>query len=184
MFGIWSLAEYKTVRPWIHNGVDIPSFFQPYKGIFMKRHFDSDIPPQMYFQNAPICHEYKDFISNTISLRLEEGSMLLLGRVGVDPPPRVVNALSIEPIKPRLILSMRAVNEFCRPAPFSLSPLSDIVRHIPAGGFSPVQMMRRDTSTSRLPRSRTTTVASSGVGGGFATRRFLSAGKILPTYIL
>ena len=57
------------------------------------------------------------------------------GKVGVDPPPHVVNALSVEPSKPRLILSMRAVNLFCRDTPFKLTPLSDIVRHVPPGGF-------------------------------------------------
>ena len=61
--------------------------------------------------------------------------MLCLGRVGESPPPRVVNALSIEPIKPRLILSMRAVNLFCRDTPFSLSPLSDIIRGLPDRSF-------------------------------------------------
>ena len=61
--------------------------------------------------------------------------MRCVGKVGLDPPPYVVNALSIEPIKPRLILSMRAVNLFCRDTPFSLAPLSDILRHVPPGGF-------------------------------------------------
>ena len=126
-----SVEGYDVVKPWLANGVSIPSFFQPYKGVFNKREFDSDSPPPMYFQNAPICIEYKDFISKTILKRLEEGSMLCLGRVGESPPPYVVNALSIEPIKPRLILSMRAVNLFCRDTPFSLLPLSKIV-----SGFS------------------------------------------------
>ena len=49
----------------------------------------------------------------------------------IPPPPYVVNALSVEPTKPRLILSMRAVNLFCQDKPFKLTPLSDIVRHIP-----------------------------------------------------
>ena len=125
-----------VVRPWIHNGCDIPSFFQHFKGPFGKsRFFDSATPPAMYFQNSPVCAEFTDFISDTICLRLEEGSMKCVGRVGVDPPPYVVNALSVEPIKPRLILSMRAVNLFCRDTPFSLTPLSEIVRHIPPGGF-------------------------------------------------
>ena len=51
------------------------------------------------------------------------------------PPPCVVNALSVEPIKPRLINSMRAVNLFCKYNKFSLAPLTDIVRHIPADSF-------------------------------------------------
>ena len=134
MTGVPGYAD--VVRPWIHHGIDIPSFFQPYKGPFgTSRFFDSDSPPKMYFQNAPICSEFADFISDTICLRLEEGSMKCWGRVGIDPPPHVVNALSVEPSKPRLILSMRAVNKFCRDTPFSLKPLSEIVRHISPGDF-------------------------------------------------
>ena len=138
---VWDLhmagiAGYDVVRPWLQHGVDIPSFFQPFKGAFGKsRYFDSDTPPRMYFQNAPICGEYVPFISWTICQRLQEGSMRCLGKVGLDPPPYVVNALSIEPIKPRLILSMRAVNLFCRDTPFTLAPLIDIVRHVPSDGF-------------------------------------------------
>ena len=130
------LPEYDIVRSWIHGGVDKPSFFQHYRGPFGKsRFFDSASPPRMFFQNAPICEEYVSFITDTITLRLEEGSMRCVGKVGIDEPPHVVNALSIEPIKPRLILSMRAVNLFCRDTPFSLTTLSNIVRRVPADGF-------------------------------------------------
>jgi hypothetical protein len=130
-----ALPCFSTVRPWLRDGVDITSFFQHYQGEFNGRLLNSASPPHMLFQNAPICWEFKDFITATILKRLEEGSMLCLGRVGVDPPPHVVNALSVEPSKPRLILSMRAVNLFCRETPFTLAPLSDIVRSIPHGSF-------------------------------------------------
>ena len=70
------IPEYSIVRPWLVDGVDVPSFFQHYKGTFNGRHFDSVTPPKTYFQNAPICHEYKDFITKTVLKRLEEGSML------------------------------------------------------------------------------------------------------------
>ena len=128
--------NYALVRSWIKEGVHIPSFFQHFCGEFGRRRFNSSSPPRMYFQNDTArCREFKDFITNTITLRLREGSIRCVGTVGVDPPPHVVNALSVEPIKPRLINSMRAVNLFCRDAPFSLTPLSDIVRNIPPGGF-------------------------------------------------
>ena len=127
---------YDVVKPWIHNGVHIPSFFQHYTGEFNGRHFDSVEPPCMYFQNDNIrCLEFKDFVSKTILQRLREGSIKWLGRVGVDPPPKVVNALSVEPTKPRLINSMRAVNLFCEDHPFTLTPLSEIVQHIPRNSF-------------------------------------------------
>merc|ERR1711946_84814 len=86
----------------------------------------------MYFQNdRERCLEFEGFVTKTILQRLKEGSMKWLGRVGIDPPPRVVNALSVEPTKPRLINSMRAVNLFCEDHPFMLTPLSEIVQHIP-----------------------------------------------------
>ena len=89
----------------------------------------------MYFQNDTVVRNFQDFVGKTILTRLAEGSIKWLGRVGVDPPPRVVNALSIEPIKPRLILSMRAVNLFCKECPFSLAPLSHIVSAFPPNSF-------------------------------------------------
>lgn len=130
-----NLPEFGVVEPWLRDGVHIPSFFQHYEGVFNGRVLNSVIPPPMYFQNAPVCQEYSDFISDTITMRLKEGSMLLLGKVGEVPPPRVLNALSIEPIKPRLILSMRAVNLFCSDNPFSLVTLEHIVKPIRPGGY-------------------------------------------------
>ena len=130
------LKGYDIVRPWIHSGVHIPSFFQHYEGVYKGRSFDSVVPPPMYFQNDDErCSQFRDFISSTILQRLKEGSIRYLGRVGVDPPPRVVNALSVEPTKPRLVLSMKAVNLFCKPCPFKLTPLTDIVRHVPEGSY-------------------------------------------------
>jgi hypothetical protein len=139
-FPVWKrifadLPEFKVVEPWLRDGVDIPSFFRQYKGIFNGRVLNSVVPPPMYFQNAPVCQEFSDFITDTILMRLKEGSMLFLGKVGEVPPPRVLNALSVEPLKPRLILSMRAVNLFCSDNPFSLISLEKIVKPIRPGGF-------------------------------------------------
>ena len=139
-FHVWealmeSVEAFGEIKGWLRDGVHLPSFFQHFEGVFNGRHFDSDSPPPMYFQNAPVCYEYADFITKTIVSRLEEGSMRVLGRVGIDPPPHVVNALSVEPIKPRLVLSMRAVNLFCRDCPFRLTPLSDIVKNIQPQDF-------------------------------------------------
>ena len=84
------IRGYDTVKPWIHGGVHIPAFFRHYKGEFNGRHFDSAEPPCMYFQNDNIrCLEFKDFVSKTILQRLEEGSIKWLGRVGIDPPPKL-----------------------------------------------------------------------------------------------
>ena len=130
-FHVWealmgAVGGFDLIRGWLRDGVHLPSFFQHFQGEFNGRRFDSAVPPPMYFQNAPVCSEFIGFITNTILKRLEEGSMRVLGKVGVDPPPRVVNALSVEPTKPRLVLSMRAVNLFCCDCPFRLAPLSDV----------------------------------------------------------
>ena len=130
------LPEYAVVRPWIHRGIHIPDFFEHFRGTFNTRVFDSDVPPPMLFQNDyQRCLDFKDFVTTTILQRVKEGSIKWVGRVGVDPPPKVVNALSVEPTKPRLINSMRAVNLFCRDCPFKLTPLSDIVRNVPQSSF-------------------------------------------------
>ena len=130
------IRGYDVVRPWIHRGVHLPDFFQHYKGEFKGRDFDSAVPPPMYFQNDnDRIADFTDFVGQTILTRLREGSIKYLGRVGVDPPPRVVNALSVEPTKPRLINSMRAVNLFCQTKDFTLVPLSDIVQNVPAGSY-------------------------------------------------
>ena len=57
------IEGYSTVRPWIRGGVNIPSFFQHYRGLYNGRSFDSAVPPPMYFQNDSRCLEFKDFIA-------------------------------------------------------------------------------------------------------------------------
>ena len=132
---VGGLPEFDIVRPWLRDGVHIPSFFQHFKGTHNGRVFDSSVPPPMYFQNDSKCNDWVEFISSTILKRVEEGSMILLGRLGEVSPPRVINALSVEPTKPRLINSMRAVNLFCRDTPFTLAPLSEIVRSVEQDSF-------------------------------------------------
>ena len=122
------------VRGWLKHGVDFFDFFQHYRGEYRGRSFDSDIPPPMYFPNAPNCRQFVSFINETITKRLIEGSVELLGRVDQVPPPRCVNALSIEPTKPRLVLSMKGPNLWCKDTPFNLVPLGDIAKSIDRDG--------------------------------------------------
>ena len=123
------------VRIWLHSGVDLYEFFQPFQGTYRGRNFKSDTPPHMYFPNAPVCRQYVHFINDTIIKRLIEGSVELLGAVNEVSPPRCVNALSVEPSKPRLILSMKGPNLWCKDTPFKLVPLGDIAKSINKGGF-------------------------------------------------
>ena len=123
------------VRKWLCEGVDMYDFFRPFQGSYRGRNFDSDIPPAMYFANAPVCKEFVPFINETILKRIKEGSIELLGPVHAVDPPRCVNALSVEPSKPRLVLSMKGPNLWCKDTPFHLTPLGEIVRSINKGGF-------------------------------------------------
>ena len=43
---------YDIVRPWIREGVSVPSFFQHFKGEFNGRFFDSDVPPLCIFKTT------------------------------------------------------------------------------------------------------------------------------------
>ena len=100
------------------EGIHISLVFQHYEGAFNGRIFSPDVPPPVYFQNAPVCRNFSEFVPDTITMRLKEGSMLLLGKIGETSPPRVLIALSVEQVKPRLILFMRAVNLFVVTLPF------------------------------------------------------------------
>lgn len=122
------------VRRWLRGKLDIFEFFQPFQGSYRGRHFNSSVPPPMYFPNAPICERFVPFINETITKRIIEGSVELLGRVGEVDPPRCVNALSIEPNKPRLVLSMKGPNLWCKDTPFHLVPLGEIVKSVNKGG--------------------------------------------------
>lgn len=134
-FGV--MRCFGEVRKWLCEGVDFYDFFQQFSGVFKGRHFDSVVPPHMYFQNAPNCIEHIDFIETAIKSGLQSGAIRYVGRMGYDPPPRVINPLSVnvEPTKKRLVLSMKGVNLFCKDSPLSLNPLTEIVKGIEPRGF-------------------------------------------------
>ena len=128
---------FSSIRKWLEEGVDFYEFFTHYKGVYKGRSFDSSVPPPMFFPNAPICYQYESFVTEAILKGVKQGSMRCVRRIGTDPPPRVLNALSVsvEPTKNRLILSMKGVNLFCGDTPFKLHPLSEVVKGVKPGGF-------------------------------------------------
>jgi hypothetical protein len=75
------LSEFGVVRSWLQKGVHISSFFRHFKGVQNGRSFNSVIPPPMFYQNDSKCNDWVNFISETILKRVEEGSMVLLGRL-------------------------------------------------------------------------------------------------------
>jgi hypothetical protein len=128
---------FADVKTWLLDGVDFYKFFTHYSGVYRVKKFNSVIPPPMYFPNAPIAYKYEAFVTEAILKGLGNGSMKCVGEVERDPPPRVINALSVsvEPTKNWLILSMKGVNLFCKDTPFKLQNLSEIVKGVQPGGF-------------------------------------------------
>ena len=63
------------ILSYLRDGVDVNSFFAPYKGDFQGKFYDSPIPPSACFPNSKSCEEFTDFISSTISQRLANGSI-------------------------------------------------------------------------------------------------------------
>ncbi len=90
------------VMEWIQEGVDITKFLTRFKGSFRGKHFDSDVPPKMYFANAAGCRPFIQLIEKTISERLCNGSIRVWGEVSVTDPPKVVMPLVVGPSKPRV----------------------------------------------------------------------------------
>ncbi|CAH3145972.1 unnamed protein product, partial [Pocillopora meandrina] len=90
------------ILSYLRDGVDVNSFFAPYKGDFQGKFYDSPIPPSACFPNSKSCEEFTDFISSTISQRLASGSISVWGKVGECTPLYLVMPLTVEPTKPRL----------------------------------------------------------------------------------
>ena len=57
-------------------------FFVPFKGDYRGRKFDSLVPPQMCFQNAPNCEGHRDFVEEAIMKGLKNGFDALCGKNG------------------------------------------------------------------------------------------------------
>lgn len=121
-------TDDKDILKWLINGVDATDFFRYFKGNFKGRFYDSDIPPNQYFQNSKICKQHVDFISKELCEKIAMGSVKLLGAVGECEPPRIVMPLTVEPSKPRLCHDERFLNLWVKDLPFHLETLKDIPR--------------------------------------------------------
>ena len=49
---------------WIKNCVDVQDFFQPFKGQYRGKNFDSTLPPHRIFSNALSCKPFSPLLSN------------------------------------------------------------------------------------------------------------------------
>ena len=106
------------ILSYLRDGVDVNSFFAPYKGDFQGKFYDSPIPPSACFPNSKSCEEFTDFISSTISQRLANGSISVWGKVGECTPPYLVMPLTVEATKPRLCHDERFLNLWVKDSPF------------------------------------------------------------------
>ena len=123
------------ILSYLRDGVDVNSFFAPYKGDFQGMFYDSPIPPSACFPNSKSCEEFTDFISSTISQRLANGSISVWGKVGECTPPYLVMPLTVEPTKPRLCHDERFLNLWVKDSPFTLDYISNLPRYVGKDSF-------------------------------------------------
>ena len=115
---------------YISEGVSIFPFFRYFKGDFKGNHFNSPTPPRMIFENSKICHQYQDFISETILERICNGSISVWGKEGTCEPPHLVMPLTIETSKPRMCHDERFLNLWMDTPHFALDTITDIPRYV------------------------------------------------------
>ena len=123
------------ILSYLKDGVDVNSFFAPYKGDYQGKFYDSPIPPSACFPNSKSCEEFTDFISSTISQRLANGSISVWGKVGECTPPYLVMPLTVEPTKPRLCHDERFLNLWVKDSPFTLDYISNLPRYVGKDSF-------------------------------------------------
>ena len=115
------------INSWLKDGVSVTELFTRFKGNYQGSHFNSDVPPSMYFRNHNSCETYSQFIADTLMSRIENGSVKLLGEVGSCDLPKVIMPIVIEPSKLRMCHDERYINLWVKDCAFSLENL----RHVP-----------------------------------------------------
>lgn len=120
----------QDIVSWLREGVRVESFFTHFKGRFQGKSFDSDQPTETSFPNASSCKDFDKFITDTILQRVQNGSLMVWGEVGVSKPPKLVMPITIEPGKPRMCHDERFLNNWIRDCPFSLDYLTDLPRYV------------------------------------------------------
>ena len=119
----------------IQEGVKIDRFFKPFKGNFKGSSYDSLLPPPMRLDDAKVCQQFRDFITDTIVDWVNAGVLAVWGRVGEVTSPHLVLPLTVEPSKPRLCHDERFLNLWVRDLPFKLDHLPDLPRYVLPGHF-------------------------------------------------
>ena len=119
----------------IKEGVRIDRLFKPFKGNFKGSPYDSLFPPPMRLDNAKICEQFQDFITDTVVNWVDAGVLAVWGRVGEVTSPHLFLPLTVEPSKPRLCHYERFLNLRIKDLPFRLDHLPDLLRYVLSGHF-------------------------------------------------
>ncbi|CAH1801514.1 unnamed protein product, partial [Owenia fusiformis] len=120
---------------WIREGVLVADLWRDFKGNFKGLSFNAPIPPRRYFPNHASCIPFSQFIADTLSSRIKNGSIRVWGKVGQCQLPRIIMPLTVEPSKPRLCHDERFLNLWVRDLPFQLETLKDVTRIAPKDAF-------------------------------------------------
>ena len=119
----------------IKEGVRIDRLFKPFKGNFKGSSYDSQFPPPMRLDNAKVCEQFRNFITDTVVDWVDAGVLAVWGRVGEVTSPHLVLLLTVEPSKPRLYHDERFLNLWIKDLPFKLDHLPDLPRYVLPGHF-------------------------------------------------
>lgn len=68
---------------YISEGVDVFQFFTPFNGRFQGKTYHGNTPPKAVFPNAASCKGFDSFITRTIKDRVRNGSLRIVGKVGI-----------------------------------------------------------------------------------------------------
>lgn len=131
----WEEETGSLAMEWVKHGVNIDDFMTPFQGDFQGEHYHSEIPLEKSLPNAKITTQFDEFISKNMVDRVKSGAIKIMGRVGQVAPPHVVSPITVEPLKPRMCIDMRYLNNWMKKTPFSLDSLTDIPRIASRGSF-------------------------------------------------
>lgn len=105
-------------------------FFTHLKGNFKGCSYNSLFPSQRFFQNAPICKQFKEFICSELYERIPTESFSVVGNVGECELSLIIMPLTVEPTKPRLCHDDSNINLWTKDTPFQLENLKHVPRMI------------------------------------------------------
>lgn len=95
---------FSLVKKWIKDGDDVTEFFFLHilkvilKVVVTTLYFLH----KDFFQNAPVCKQFKEFICSEMYERIPTESFSVVGKVGECELSLIIMPLTVEPTKPRL----------------------------------------------------------------------------------